>query len=200
MSGTNVSLSADELSLVGDASWVRMKQGIIHKVYELFALSAKDLDSCFSEKGVYEIYNPAISSPKISKGENYLGLPWVMLDHPRDFGGEDVFSVRTFFWWGNFFSIGLHLEGRFKRIFIERLKGAGELPADLHFCVSDSPWHHYFERDNLLPVHSPEGLKALNESGERPFLKWVLKYELGDWNQMQDLLRGGYQKMAGLLV
>ena len=42
-------------------------------------------------------------SPKISRGEQYLGLPYVMLDYPRIFSKENVFAIRTFFWWGNYF-------------------------------------------------------------------------------------------------
>ena len=33
-------------------------------------------------------------SPKISKGENYKGLPYVMLDYPRCFGKTDIFAIR----------------------------------------------------------------------------------------------------------
>ena len=54
------------------------------------------------------------SSPKISKGENYKGLPWLVLDYPRYFNKEDIFAIRTLFWWGNFFSITLHISGKYK--------------------------------------------------------------------------------------
>ena len=51
------------------------------------------------------------STPKIAKGENYLQLPYVLLDYPRCFDKENIFAIRTMFWWGNFFSITLHLSG-----------------------------------------------------------------------------------------
>jgi len=48
--------------------------------------------------------NPALANeaacaiaPKISKGENYEGLPWVILDFPRYFDKENVFAIRCFF-------------------------------------------------------------------------------------------------------
>ena len=59
-----------------------------------------------------------IQSPKISRGENYNGLPYVMLDYPRCFGKEDVFAMRTMFWWGNFFSITWHLKGKYSKEYI----------------------------------------------------------------------------------
>ena len=54
------------------------------------------------------------STPKISKGENYKDLPYVMLDYPRCFQKEKTIAIRTFFWWGNFFSINLQLSGEYK--------------------------------------------------------------------------------------
>ncbi len=35
-----------------------------------------------------------------------------MLDYPRAFGRDSIFACRTFFWWGRFFSLTLHLAGR----------------------------------------------------------------------------------------
>lgn len=50
-------------------------------------------------------------SGKISRGENYEGLPWMMADMPRHFGQEDVLAFRMFFWWGHYFSATWHLKG-----------------------------------------------------------------------------------------
>jgi hypothetical protein len=200
MSPTNVSLSAEELSLVTDASWIRMKQEVIRKVYEMFALSAEDINRCFAARGVYDLYRPAMSSPKISRGENYQGLPYVILDHPRDFGKDDVFSLRTFFWWGNFFSISVHLEGRFRKIFMERSGLSGKLPEGLFICVHETPWQHYFEPDNLIPFDATSHAEMLTDVSQHSFLKFSLRYDLDKWNHMQDLLREGYEKMADWLV
>ena len=43
------------------------------------------------------------SEPRISRGEQYQRLPWVMLDYPRIFGKEDIFAIRTFFLVGKLF-------------------------------------------------------------------------------------------------
>jgi hypothetical protein len=51
---------------------------------------------------------------KISRGENYQLLPYIILDYPSYFSRNNIFAVRTMFWWGNFFSITLHLSGDHK--------------------------------------------------------------------------------------
>ena len=89
-----VQLSAEEMRLVRDAAWILTKNSVMGKVVAMFG----ELSGGWKE-------------PKISKGENYKGLPWVMLDYPRVFGKEDVYAIRTFFLWGHAFSITLHLKG-----------------------------------------------------------------------------------------
>ena len=111
----NVSLSAFEKQLVTDASWILTKNNIIQKLFVLFG----ELSETWQSNTVLQQLPSAINEipPKISKGENYEGLPYVMLDYPRCFSKEDVFAIRTFFWWGNFFSITLHLKGKYKEQF-----------------------------------------------------------------------------------
>jgi len=65
-------------------------------------------------------------SPKISRGENYLGLPYLVLDYPRLFRPDAVLAIRTFFWWGHFFSSTLQLSGGYKTEFLSRLQAAQE--------------------------------------------------------------------------
>ncbi|RYG23967.1 MAG: hypothetical protein EOO01_43830, partial [Chitinophagaceae bacterium] len=110
MNFTKLQLSAEELAMVGDSHWLLTKNSIMQKAYLLFGEAAASLQSALAgESGQgAEFFLP---SPKIAKGENYKGLPYVMLDYPRHFGKEDIFAFRTMFWWGNFLSFTWHLKG-----------------------------------------------------------------------------------------
>ena len=113
MEGTKILLSAEELSLVQDTHWLLTKNNIIEKTKALFGNLAESL---VKQTSRYEDHFPQtvhLYSPKVFKGEYYEGLPYVMLDYPRIFGKDDVFAIRTFFWWGNFFSITLQLKGSY---------------------------------------------------------------------------------------
>ena len=94
------------------------------------------------------------SSPKIYKGENYLSLPYVMMDYPRVFIKEDVFAIRSFFWWGNYFSITLQLSGKFLQAFSNNLQLhlADKMYEDYFICINNSPWEHHFEVTNYKPL------------------------------------------------
>ena len=84
MDATKIRLSAKEAELIANADWILTKNEILKKVKhlleELMKEQQKHIRSCHGLPA--EILVPP---PKISKGENYRGLPYLVLDHPRYF-------------------------------------------------------------------------------------------------------------------
>jgi hypothetical protein len=181
-------LSPEEAVFVGDPGWILMKNRIIGRTVAFFAeLGAvmqnrdpsgngadRQSGGGVAEEGLREIRQ---TPPRISKGENYRGLPYVVLDYPRRFGRDDVFAIRTLFWWGNYFSVTLHLKGLYKDMFVDvireripTLAGAG-----FHIGISDDEWRHELDEDNYRPL---AGLDAGSPGGifpEKGFLKLSAK-------------------------
>ena len=152
-----VQFTADEMRLVSDPAWILTKNSIIRKVVEVFG----ELSGEWRGMLVWD------GDPKISRGEQYKGLPWVMLDYPRVFGKEDVLAVRTMFWWGHYFSVTLHLKGSYLRSYLPvimsnrgLLEAAGFWPG-----TSEDEWEH---------DHRPGAW----EMGDRHFLKVSARCEL----------------------
>ena len=129
--------------------------------------------------------HPAFSkfkTSKISRGENYRGLPYLVLDYPAVFSAEDTFAFRTMFWWGNFFSCTLHLQGKpldlYRDLVIDNI---GHLVNyDIFLCINQSPWEYHYEVDNykLLSVDDLDFIK------ESQFLKLNKKFDLGSWKSL----------------
>jgi hypothetical protein len=190
MGVAKIQLSAEELSLVQNAGWLLTKNTIIEKVYALFGGVAHQLrDNFEAGEGILPA-EVLVPSPKISKGENYKGLPWVMLDYPRFFNREDAFAIRTMFWWGHFFSVTLHLKGKYKKQYQQNLLNNFSLLATKQFyvCVSAEEWRHEFEEDNYklltqLNSSSVEEILLTNN-----FCKLSAKIPLPQWNQSKKLL------------
>lgn len=189
-----IQLSAEELELVQDAGWLLTKNKVIDKVFALFGEVAHNVRDIVLPTSVLPDEVLAVS-PKISKGENYKGLPYVMLDYPRLFGKEDIFAIRVMFWWGNFISITLHLKGKYKEQYVPAIVQKLSLLQQHHFAVSisDDEWRHEFEEDNyrlLSAYDSPAIEKILSANA---FCKLSSKIPLQRWNEASKLLEELYK-------
>jgi hypothetical protein len=191
-----ITLSEPELNNVLDAEWILTKHRIIEKVYHLFNEQVPVIGGHFFEAGIAFGEEVRYGVPKISKGENYRQLPYVILDHPAVFGRDNIFALRTMFWWGNFFSITLLLKGIYREALEEKIyKNLHEDPAGFFVCINESEWEHHFEASNYAAAQemTPAQFAAL------PFIKIAMKFELREWNNMQVLLTKGYGKFAKLM-
>src|SRR5438105_15186190 len=112
MDRAKIRLSSKEMELVTNADWILTKNTIIEKTKILFGELQEVMTSTFNPVAANDYTRVP---PKISKGENYRGLPYLILDYPRLFEKENILAIRTMFWWGNFFSITLHLAGSYKK-------------------------------------------------------------------------------------
>jgi len=200
MPSTNVSLSEEEQMLVRDTNFLLKKRDIINKVYDLFADLAKEIDNNERLNSLLAEYEVEKSVPKISKGENYLGLPYVVLDHPKVFNEIHIFSIRTFFWWGNFFSISIHLAGGFKVLFERKLKQKKiMLPEDIFICIHEAPWQYHFESDNYISAQGKSSEELTEFMVQKEFIKMAFKLDISHWNEAGDWCVRKYDEIGLLL-
>ncbi|HRN57846.1 MAG TPA: hypothetical protein PLL71_15410, partial [Agriterribacter sp.] len=146
-----IQFSADELRLVTDARVILTKNRIMEEIYGFFGLLANSYGMLFAALSSAE----GISHhPKISRGENYNGLPYVILDYPKHFTRDHIFAIRTMFLWGNDFSITLHLKGRYKALFGEALYENAALLKQHGWCmqVSGDEWQHHYAPATHAPI------------------------------------------------
>ncbi|HRE50151.1 MAG TPA: hypothetical protein PK339_01930 [Flavitalea sp.] len=197
MKEAKITLSAEELAIAQNADWLLTKNAIIEKVYHLFGLMSETLKAYEGNASFSSFPELFLASPKIARGENYRGLPYVMLDYPRRFGKEDIFAVRTMFWWGNFFSVTLHLKGKYKKHFLPvLLKNMERLAAmDFMAATDEDEWRH-----DLLPEHYKKlaGLDAATCArvlGEKAYCKLTASIPLDQWNRLNASLPAYYREL-----
>ena len=193
---TKVTLSVGELAMANDKNIILTKQAIIIKAAALFNEQIPALSILLHQ--IFIDDEKLISSvPKISKGENYNGFPYVIMDYPATFNKENIFALRTMFWWGNFISISLHLKGKYKEMYAAKIfkKIAVER---FYVSISDDEWKHDLNENNFIKGKDVSDQFTVKME-ERNFFKIALKYELHHWNMMQSLLPEGYKKIKNLL-
>lgn len=200
MDTTKIRLSTEEEALVCRTDWILTKNRVLEKIKIMLASlqtqqqhTFDQLQHCFSQD--------VNTTPKISKGENYKGLPYLILDYPRFFNRENVFAIRSFFWWGNFFSTTLQLSGKFKVKYENKLITSFEHLQSLHFhiCINEDEWQHHFEADNYLSLHNLSFDRFEEIILQRHFIKLSKKIPIGQLNEIEESLLDNFNQLITLL-
>jgi len=200
MAGANLKLSEEELALAANASVMLMKNAVIEKVNLLFGRLSVSQPPVLQP--LHRELEAALEVPaKISRGESYRALPYLVLDYPRYFRPHDVMAIRTMFWWGNFFSVTLHLKGNYREQFSDRIlqrrQQIGEM--GFHACIAPEEWEHHFGEDNYLPVDLIEEDEWLELYRARLFTKLSKQVTIGPLEMVEQQLMAVYAEIAEIL-
>jgi hypothetical protein len=195
---TKVTLSDGQLAMAGDKNIILTKRAVIDTSAALFSSLIPAINESFCDT-ILQNQKLSSSLPKITKGENYNSFPYVILDYPAVFEKENIFAIRTMFWWGNFISITLHISGKYKKHFEENIFTRIKEEEDFFVCVAENEWYHHFKESNYKKV-SEINEAEMNFIQQKDFIKVALKYELHHWNMMQLILPEGYKKINKLLI
>ena len=194
-------LSDEEQQLVNNSHWILTKRIILDKVHQLFGDVAGKQKIIIQHEKDWLPAAVLLSEAKISKGENYLQLPFLILDYPRCFDGDNIFAVRTMFWWGNFFSITIHLSGSYKLMYQENLIiNFDKLKQGVFYlCINESQWHHHFEDDNYISVNNLTQKEIVTIIRQKQFIKLAVKFRLQQLDDIPALLEKTYKEMIEML-
>ncbi len=197
---TKITLSEQELVVVTDRHWILTKQAITAKIYELFNEQVPVIRKQMDLLPEALPAGLAFSLPKISRGENYNGFPYVMLDYPAVFKKDDIFALRTMLWWGNFISITVLLSGGYKELYSKVvLQHCLHSPGELYICVHDDPWEHHLEKSNYMQIRELDPCAVEKIVSEKNFLKLALKMEMKSFNDPK-VFETAYAKICELFV
>jgi hypothetical protein len=168
--------------------------GLMGKLQE--ALAAYDRNSGFPFKPEW-----LLQGGKISKGEQYKGLPWVMLDYPRYFSKTGVFAFRTMFWWGHYFSATLHLGGNVKQHYNAALENSYTKLAAAGFqvYVQEDPWEHDFENGNYRFIDTLDLNEWKTLISQNDFVKIAKPFVIGHWGKIITEVVEAYATLLNIL-
>jgi len=209
MSEAKIRLSQNELELITNAGFILTKNAILKKINQLLA------GLQFKQKQYIEHCSTWLpdkvfqSTPKISKGENYQGLPYLILDYPKCFEQEylpdrqsGIFAIRTMFWWGNFFSITLHLSGSYKKEAEEKLivSYSALKEKQFFFCINNNQWEHHFENSNYILLTELNKVDFENAILDKDFIKLAYKFPLQQWDEAEQILLDCFKEIMEILA
>lgn len=176
--------TSDEIVILKNSTFLLTKQQIASKITGYLEELASDLEKVLISSGIKDSVHYHSEPFKVSKGENYKGLPYFILDYPRNFKLESIFSFRTMIWWGREISCSLIISGsqlnHFKPSILLNLP-----KEEFYFCINDDPWEHHFGASNYLPIREVN-LDAIKAQIERnAFIKISDKIEISQIHEIK---------------
>lgn len=191
MNPAKIQFSEEESALLQNADWLLTKNRIISLIYTLMGNWSQQLqehEELLKRTLPEEVF---INGPKISKGEAYLGLPYVILDQPRAFSKENIFALRTFFWWGRSWTVTLHLKGRYLS-WMEGFtdKDLQELArAGFRLGSDGDEWDHNWTQNASTDCSSLTKKELSQLVQTAPFIKIGKSISLADWENWDSTIQ-----------
>jgi hypothetical protein len=183
-------LSEKEWSVVQNFDFLLTKNQIIDHIQQFFTqLGWSYID--IARNTIPKEYEKLLQTfPKVSKGEKYEGLPYLMLDFPRIFQNGNTFAIRSFFLWGKAFSISLLLEGEFKNHLQTKIF-ENQILRNWQYETEESPWIH-FQSDSSKNLFSTISKSQIEQ---HPFLKLTNSKPLQDWQTIETFFLESFQQI-----
>lgn len=186
MEVSKLHLSPAETELMQNAEIILTKNRVLEKMKALLEeVQTTQIDFARKNNLTNEIF---MVSPKISRGENYLGLPYLILDHPRQSFGNNFFFIRTMFWWGKFFSCTLHLANHSKEIFKEKIKQSYSHLNNFYISTNEDQWVHHLEESDFQKIGSMAKEQFENSCESFDHIKIACRHSLTEWENVSSKL------------
>jgi hypothetical protein len=166
--------SSEEIRMIHDTEFFPAKAEIIQKFHEEFMKLRDQLRmEC---KKIRPNRAPAgcdFETGQMVKGERFHDFPYVYLDFPKFFSKDEMFTFRSFFWWGHNLFFCWFLSGPRLDEYKKRLLDchASILHQFVFLSTAETPWEWSLETPNVIFLDQikKEDLKEI--LSERTFLK-----------------------------
>lgn len=151
-----IKLTNHQLMLASNTDYPLTKNQVIQNICLLFDALAKELQSA-AYPATFSMLNHA--TYKITKGENYKGLPYVVLDYPKISGPQFPILFRTVFWWGNYFSFNVLVQDKELQKHIN-LHDA----TDVYLLTGTNVWENDLRSNAYIKINSNQATAALPDA------------------------------------
>lgn len=184
----NIYFSHDEIDFLTDLEIFPLKRSLLERLSLLFIEIEQNLNLECSNNNFLFPEGVLIKKGKISKGDNYNNQPYLVLDYPRLLEKNNIFCLRTIFWWGNYFSNAFILSGsmldRYQNSLIDnflKLKNT-----EWYFSINKDPWKLEISKENYIKVKNLD--KDFIENHVRTFnyIKIAGIYPISEYKKLSD--------------
>lgn len=205
------SFSGTELSTLHNTKFFEVKASATKKIEHLFAEVRDGIKNEIKRNKIIFPKEIDAINGKIFRGENYLGLPYLVLDFPKHFSKDSVLAFRTMFWWGNFFSFTLHLQGKALEEWRKQHTPLLLSPKDdrrlrtefglyarkgIHVCLNNNPWQYHYAKENYVLFDKLSTAEINKILLKKEFVKLSRKLALKDYKKLSAFCRESFRILA----
>ena len=190
MQNSSFKLTNKEFELILGTEYPLLKKNAIEKI-----------QAHLHELGEQLITNQLITRPlptksyKISKGENYLNLPYLVLDLPKIDGNHFPILCRTLFWWGKYFSFNVFIrKDAYDMVSFEK-KIKSQSMKGIHVLQSDKIWQQDLDSEDFTQASN----WPANIITEGPYLKLSIKHPIEEIDSLFEKAAYHYELILSCL-
>lgn len=183
----NNTFTPEELGVIADIEFFTLKERVTQKILDALNHAQQGILASHVHESFAYPHRMDAAIGKVSKGEQYKGYPYMVLDFPRLFAQSGVFAFRTMVWWGHAAYFTLHISGKYLAQHREAiLRNWSALQGQGVYIYQDTQdvWHHEVESPYYETVDAVEAKHVEQWWEEFDYLKLARRLEL---LQLEDL-------------
>jgi hypothetical protein len=187
-------LTKHELNFAKDTSYPLAKHQVIRKIQDQFQYLGQQMGQQFTE---HELISSA--EYKITRGENYKQMPYLVLDFPKISGSGFPIACRTMFWWGHYFSCNILIQSN--RIDLEQTAHLLAGMKKVKLWIGTDLWEQDLQSTAYTPLRKLNSASVYAAISIHPYVKLSVKIGLTHFAQLPDLALSHYAMMlSGLSI
>jgi hypothetical protein len=186
-------LTKHELNFAKSTLYPLTKQQIVHKTNLLFNDLGKKL---VQNLGEHQLINS--TEYKITRGENYNAMPYVVLDFPRLLGKDFEVVCRTMFWWGHYFSCNLIIKTELIDVEQTAKNIAGK--SKIKLWTGNNLWEQNLQTDEYAKLKKLTEAEIIEVLKRQPYLKMATRINLDDFETLPQKAQSVFEQWLSLVV
>ncbi len=198
---TKIDFSLDELEFLSDSEIFPLQWSLLEKLTRHLNEIEKNINLECSNSNFSFPEEVLINKGKISRGNNYNNQPYLVLDYPRFFEKNNIFCLRTIFWWGNYFSNAIILSGSMlDRYQYSIIRNFSELKnSKWYFSINKNPWKLEINKENYCKVKDLDKSSITNHVRAYHYIKITDIYPLSKYDELPKTSVIFLKKILGLI-
>jgi len=187
--------SEQELALVFNANFIYQKNKLLQNVSILLGELAGTLQDKMLPLRLKFNAELLDKSGKISRGEQYKGLPYLVLDAPFLIKGKEFLICRTLFWWGNYITFNILIKGSYFKSNTLDLMDKLKMNQGILFLKGTDLWDNDLSSSGYEEVNDSNISEIANQFNDFGFLRLSKKLGFEDLGLLEEKAIAFYQML-----